>query len=55
MDALFQKVPQVRTSYDNMKAYIYLPEPDEGKYTVEEVMASLQSSGVSYGINEDKI
>lgn len=55
MDALFQKAPQVRISYDNMKAYIYLPEPDEEKYTVEEVMDSLKGSGVSYGIDEDKI
>lgn len=47
--------PQVRISHDNMQAYLYLPGSTEDKYTEYEIREVLQESGVSYGVQEDRI
>ncbi|MCI9137414.1 MAG: DUF342 domain-containing protein [Lachnospiraceae bacterium] len=47
--------PQVRISYDNMQAYLYLPGTTEEKYTEYEIREILQDKGITYGIQEDRI
>ncbi len=55
MDNLFQAAPQVRISYDNMRAYLYLPDPQAGEYSLREVEDALSSNGVTYGIDMDRV
>lgn len=55
MAAFTKKDPQIRVSHDNMQAYLYLPNPITESYTVSDVEKALQSSGVSYGIQEDRV
>lgn len=55
MAALANNEPQIRVSHDNMQAYLYLPGPEMENYTVSSVEEALQSSGVTYGIQQDKI
>lgn len=48
--------PQIRTSYDNMEAFMKLPIPDTGNpYSVEELVDFLAVKGVVQGIDEDMI
>ena len=48
--------PLVTVSYDEMEAYLYLPEPEaDKKYTVRELEQLLADNGVTHGILEDKI
>lgn len=55
MAALANNEPQIRVSHDNMEAYLYLPGSEVDSYTVSSVEEALQSSGVLYGIQKDRI
>ena len=55
MAALMNNGPQVRVSHDYMRAYLYLPNPIMESYTESDVQLALQSSGVLYGIQQDKV
>ncbi|SFG15279.1 hypothetical protein SAMN04487761_10617 [Lachnospiraceae bacterium C7] len=47
--------PVVRVSYDEMEAFIMLPEPSEEDemYTKEDLSGALTAAGVKYGIKEE--
>lgn len=56
MDVALKKDPKVRITYDEMEAYLTLPEPDEGKeYVLSEVMALIDASGVKFGVDDTKV
>lgn len=55
MATMTKKDPQIRVSHDNMKAYLFLPNPVMDTYTEREIEEALQNSNVAYGIQEDKI
>lgn len=55
MAASTQNEAKVRLSRDNMKAYLFLPTPELESYSFNYILAMLQSSGISYGIKENKI
>lgn len=51
-----EQKPIVRVSYNDMEAYLMLPEPPEGEeYTVAMLMDALEEKGVSEGIDHRKI
>lgn len=48
--------PRVRIRYDEMEAYIMLPEPEAGeKYTISNLMQVLGENEVRAGIDQDKL
>lgn len=48
--------PVIRTTMDNMEAYMYIPAPEDGEtYTVPELMQALQDKGICAGIDEQKL
>lgn len=48
--------PRVRIRYDEMEAYIMLPEPEAGeKYTISNLMQALGENEVRAGIDQDKL
>lgn len=51
-----EQKPIVRVSYNDMEAYLMLPEPPEGEeYTAAMLMDALEEKGVSEGIDHRKI
>ncbi len=56
MEVTLKREPKVRISYDEMEAYLILPEPllEEG-YELEQVMASVDKAGVKINLDKDKI
>lgn len=53
---LRQIQPRVRVSYDEMEAYLLLPVPKVGEdYTLEEIMALLETNHIQYGIEEETL
>lgn len=42
--------PQVRISFDEMEAFLFLPVPKEKYYTVDDLVYALEEQGVTYGI-----
>ncbi len=56
MEVTLKKEPKVRISYDEMEAYLLLPEPvTEEPYELEQVMAIVEKSGVKINLDKDKI
>lgn len=56
MPTLTEQKPMVRVTYDEMEAYILLPEPSEGEvYDVAQLKTALQEGGVNTGIIEEKL
>ena len=51
MEERKRSAPQVRVGYNDMEAFLYLPRPVQGEYTVEELQNALQEKGVVYGIS----
>lgn len=56
MEKTSKKEPKVRISYDDMEAYLVLPQPDWGEnYKFNDVMSVVQISGVKIGVDKEKI
>lgn len=56
MPTLTEQKPMVRVTYDEMEAYMLLPEPSEGEiYNVAQLKTALQEGGVNTGIVEEKL
>ena len=56
MPTLTEQKPMVRATYDEMEAYILLPEPMLGEsYDVAQLKDALAENGVSEGIFEEKL
>jgi len=56
MEITYKKEPKVRISYDEMEAYLYLPEPELGsEYFFEDIMALIESAGVKFGLDDAKV
>ena len=56
MEEITKKEPKVRISYDDMEAYLILPQPDWGEtYKLSQVMSAIEFSGVKIGIDKDKV
>lgn len=53
MDEIGRIEPQVSISSNEMEAFLYLPVPQGGGYTMEEVDNALAKKGVVYGIKRD--
>ena len=53
MDEIGRIAPQVSIGSNEMEAYLYLPVPQAGSYTMEEVERALAQKGVVYGIKRD--
>ena len=56
MEVTLRKEPKVRISYDEMEAYLLLPEPltDEA-YELSDVMSLVEKAGVKIGVDTEKI
>ncbi len=56
MEVTLKKEPKVRISYDEMEAYLLLPEPFlEENYELSHVMAVVDAAGVKINLDRDKI
>ncbi len=57
MPALIKERVLVRVSYDDMEAYLTLPEPgaEEGEYTVSILMEALGDKGINTGIDQARL
>ena len=57
MEITLKKGPKIRISYDEMEAYLLLPEPStpDEFYKFDEVMEKVHNAGVTVGINETKV
>ena len=56
MPTLTEQKPMVRVTYDEMEAYMLLPEPlSDEIYDISQLKTALLESGVSEGIMEDKL
>lgn len=56
MPTLTEQKPIVRIAYDEMEAYILLPQPEPDEvYSLEQLKAALVQSGVSVGIMEEQL
>lgn len=56
MEVTFKREPQVRIAYDEMEAYLLLPQPmEKADYELSEVMQAIETAGVKVGINREKI
>lgn len=56
MEVTFKREPQVRIAYDEMEAYLLLPQPmEEADYELSEVMQAIETAGVKVGIDREKI
>ena len=52
MANLTEQKPMIRITYDEMEAYILLPEPElDTVYTVPQLMQELAEKGITYGID----
>ena len=52
-----KKEPKVRITYDEMDAYLTLPQPQEGDedYQLEEVLKLIEAAGVKIGVDKEKV
>lgn len=56
MPTATEQKPIVRVSYDDMEAYLMLPEPaEEEEYTMAMLMGALEEKGICAGIDKDKL
>lgn len=56
MEVTLKKEPKVRISYDEMEAYLVLPEPFEGEeYELEQILSIIETAGVKIGLDKDKV
>lgn len=56
MEVTVKREPKIRISYDEMDAYLTLPDPGEGEpYTLDEVMEAISKAGVKIGLDKEKI
>lgn len=56
MATLTDQKPMVRITYDEMEAYMLLPEPElDAVYTVPQLMQALAAAGVTSGIDEKRL
>lgn len=56
MANLTEQKPMVRITYDEMEAYILLPEPElDAVYTMPQLMQALAENGVTYGIDKERL
>ena len=56
MEVALKKEPKVRISYDEMEAYLLLPQPfGDEVHEVEDVMAKIAAAGVKIGLNHEKV
>lgn len=56
METAIKRDPKVRISYDEMEAYLTLPEPMEGEdYSLGEVLSLIESAGVKFGLDDTKV
>lgn len=55
MDTTLNKKPRVRIAYDEMEAFLTLPEPGEEEYEIEDVIKAIEAAGVRFGFQRDKV
>ena len=55
MEVNLKKEPKVRISYDEMEAYLLLPEPLEDAYELSNIMSIVEAAGVKIGVDQEKI
>lgn len=56
MEVTLKREPKVRISYDEMEAYLILPEPLlDDAYELEHVMSVVEAAGVKINLDKDKI
>ncbi len=56
MEITLKKEPKIRISYDEMDAYLMLPEPPpDGNYELSEVMSAIEAAGVKIGLDKEKV
>lgn len=56
MATLTEQKPMIRITYDEMEAYILLPEPElDTVYTVPQLMQALAEKGITYGIDKERL
>ena len=57
MDTTLNIKPKVRISYDEMEAFLMLPEPmtPNEKYQLADVIKELETAGVRFGVQRDKV
>ena len=56
MEVTLKKEPKVRISYDEMEAYLVLPEPFEGEeYALDQILSVIEAAGVKIGLDKDKV
>ena len=56
MGITLNKEPKVRISYDEMEAYLLLPEPPNAEnYAIGDIMAKIEAAGVKFGLDEEKV
>ena len=56
MEVKLKKEPKVRISYDEMEAYLLLPEPiTEEAYELNDIMSIVEKSGVKINLDQEKI
>ena len=56
MEVTLKKEPKVRISYDEMEAYLLLPEPPlDAAYELSDVMSIVEAAGVKIGVDKEKI
>lgn len=52
MEESKKSTPQVRVGHNDMEAFLLLPRPEGGEYTIEELQDALREKGVVYGVSE---
>ena len=56
MDVTLKREPKVRISYDEMDAYLTLPEPiTEEPYDLSEIFAAIEAAGIRIGLDREKV
>lgn len=56
MDVTVKREPRIRISYDEMDAYLTLPEPVMSEsYNPSEVFAAIEAAGVKIGLDREKV
>lgn len=57
MDTTLNIKPRVRIAYDEMEAFLTLPEPLESneEYKIEEVIQLIEQAGVRFGLKKEKV
>lgn len=56
MEVALKREPKVRITYDEMDAYLTLPEPlTDEPYELAEVMKAIEAAGVKIGLDKEKV